>query len=95
MPYEYNTLEGYPEEEIKEVIDESIASRLEFAQRRLAAYQASCTTFENRYGLNTQEFLEKFDSGALGDQQEWFDWYAVAEGTKIWSRKRDILAHLV
>jgi len=55
MPYEYNTLEGYPEEEIKEVIDESIASRLEFAQRRLSAYQTSCTTFENRYGLNTKE----------------------------------------
>jgi len=95
MPYEYNTLEGYPEEEIKEVIDESIASRLEFAQRRLAAYQASCTTFEQRYGMSTQEFLEKFEAGTLGDQQEWFDWYAAAEGQKIWSRKHDILAHLV
>jgi len=95
MSCEYNAPTGYAEKEVKEVIDESIASRLEFAQRRLAAYQASCTTFEQRYGMSTQEFLEKFESGALGDQQEWFDWYAAAEGKKIWSRKRDILTHLV
>ncbi len=95
MPYEYHTPTGYAEEEVKGVIDESIAARLEFARRRLSAYQVSCATFERRYGMTTQEFLEKFESGTLGDQQEWFDWYATAEGKKIWSRKRDILDHLV
>ena len=62
MPYEYNIPTGYAEEEVKGVIAESIASRLEFAQRRLSAYQASCATFERRYGMSTQEFLEKFES---------------------------------
>jgi len=95
MPYEYNTPAGYAEEEVKEVIDESIASRLAFAQRRLSVYQASCAAFEQRYGMSTQEFREKFESGTLGDQQEWFDWYAAAEGKKIWSRKHEILAHLL
>ena len=95
MPYEYNMPAGYAEEEVQEVIDESIASHLAFAQRRLSAYQASCATFEQHYGMSTQEFLDKFESGTLGDQQEWFDWYAAAEGEKIWSRKHDILAHLL
>lgn len=95
MPYEYNMPAGYAEEEVQEVIDESIASRLAFAQRRLSAYQASCATFEQHYGMSTQEFLDKFESGTLGDQQEWFDWYAAAEGKKIWCRKHDILAHLL
>lgn len=95
MPYEYNAPAGYAEEELKEVINESLASRLEFAQRRLSAYQASCATFEQRYGMRTEEFLEKFEAGLLGDQHQWFDWYAAAEGQKIWSRKREILAHLV
>jgi hypothetical protein len=95
MPYEYTVPTGYAEEEINEVIDESIASRLEFAQRRLADYQVSCAAFEQQYGMKSDEFLDKFESGALGDQQEWFDWYAAIEGKKIWSRKYDILAHLV
>ena len=95
MSYEYTILTGYAEEEINEVIDESITSRLEFAQRRLATYQASCAAFEQQHNMSTQEFLDKFESGALGDQQEWFDWYAAAEGKTLWSRKYDILAHLV
>ena len=95
MPHEYNVPVGYAEEEVKEVIDESIASRLEFAQRRLSAYHTNCAAFEQQHGMSTQEFLEKFESGTLGDRQEWFDWYAAAEGKKIWSRKHDILAHLL
>ena len=95
MSYEYTVPAGYAEEEINEVIDESITSRLEFAQRRLATYQASCATFEQQYGMSTQEFLDKFESGTLGDRQEWFDWYAAAEGKTLWSRKCNILVHLV
>ena len=94
MPYEYTLPTGYTEEEITEVIAESITSRREFAQRRLAAYVARCAMFEQRYGMSTATFLEQFEAGTLGDQPEWFDWYAAAQGKQIWSRKHTILAHL-
>ena len=94
MPYEYTLPEGYADEEITGVIAESIASRREFAQRRLATYAERCTTFEQRYGMSTETFLERFEAGTLGDQPEWFDWYAAAQGQLIWSRKHTILAHL-
>ena len=94
MSYLHNVLEGYAEEEITAVIAESIASHLEFAQRRLSAYQLHCADFEQRHGMSTEEFLERFEAATLGDQQEWFDWYAAAQGKKTWSRKRDILARL-
>jgi hypothetical protein len=76
------------------VIAESIASHREFAQRRLAAYVERCITFEQRYGMSTETFLERFEAGTLGDQPEWFDWYAATQGKQIWSRKHTILAHL-
>ena len=85
---------GYADEEITGVIAESIASHREFAQRRLATYVERCTTFEQRYGMSTETFLERFEAGALGDQPEWFDWYAATQGKQIWSRKHTILAHL-
>jgi hypothetical protein len=94
MLHQYNIPEGYEEEEIAEVLAESITSHLEFAQRRLATYQASCAMFEQRHGMSTEAFLEQFDAGALGDQQEWFDWYAAAQGKRVWARKYDILVRL-
>jgi hypothetical protein len=45
------------------VIAESIASHLEFAQRRFSAYQLHCADFEQRHGMNTEEFLERFEAG--------------------------------
>ena len=94
MAYSYHVPEGYEEDEINAVIAESIVSHLDFAQRRLSAYQVHCSEFEQRHGMSTEEFLARFEAGSLGDQQEWFDWYAAAKGKKIWHRKRDILAQL-
>ena len=94
MPYTYKTPEGYEDQEVTEVIAESIASHLEYAQRRLATYQRRCTAFEQQHGMRIEEFLERFEAGTLGDRQVWFDWYAAAQGKSLWSRKHDILAHL-
>ena len=55
------------------------------------AYVERCTTFEQRYGMSTETFLERFEAGALGDQPEWFDWHAAAQGKQLWSRKHTIL----
>jgi hypothetical protein len=94
MAYWDHVPAGYAEDEITAVIAESIASHLDFAQRRLSAYQLHYSEFEQRHGMNTEEFLEGFEAGSLRDQQKWFDWYAAAQGKKLWSRKRDILVHL-
>ncbi len=94
MTHTYKTPEGYEEREVAEAIAESILSHLEFAKRRLATYQAHCLTFEQQHDMSTEQFLERFDAGSLGDQQAWFDWYAAAQGKRMWSRKHDILAHL-
>ena len=94
MSYPFHVPEGYAEEEITAVIAESIAAHLEFARRRHLAYQTQCSSFEQRHGMSTEAFLARFEAGTLGDQQEWFDWYAAAQGKQIWSRKHEILARL-
>src|SRR5215470_1998245 len=94
MLYQYQVPEGYEEAEVTAVLAESIQAHLAFAQRRMANYQASCATFEQRHGMSTEEFLAHFAAGDIGDEQEWFDWYSAAQGKNIWSRKYDILVHL-
>ena len=67
MTHTYQTPDGYDDQEVAAVLAESIASHLAFAQRRLAAYQACCLAFEQKHGMSTEQFLERFDAGSLGD----------------------------
>ena len=64
MSYPYRVPEGYAaEEEITAVIAEDVASHLEFAQRRPSAYQLHCAESDQHHGMNTEEFLERFEAG--------------------------------
>ncbi|MBI2875408.1 MAG: hypothetical protein HYY20_00845 [Candidatus Tectomicrobia bacterium] len=50
---------------------------------------------EQQYGWSTDEFLEKFNAGEIGDEQEFFLWYALAEAEKDWQTTRDSLEELL
>jgi len=45
----------------------------------MAFYQKALHEFENRYNLSTKTFLKKFAAGQLGDEEDYFDWYAFAQ----------------
>lgn len=50
---------------------------------------------EQRYGWTTDQFLQKFEQGEAGDDQEFFLWYALAEAVKDWRKTRDSLEDLL
>lgn len=52
-------------------------------------------SLEQQYGWSTDEFLEKFNAGKIGDDQEFFRWYALAEAVKDWQATRDGLEELL
>ncbi|MGC8810747.1 MAG: hypothetical protein ACP5Q3_10905 [bacterium] len=61
----------------------------------IARLKEKCRPLEQRYGWTTQEFMEKFNSGEAGDDQEFFQWYALAEAVKDWQKTRDSLEELL
>lgn len=48
--------------------------------KRLQHYRKICRQFEIRYSITSDEFMLKFESGELGDSQNYFDWYAAKRG---------------
>lgn len=42
--------------------------------------------------MSSEEFLEQFEAGQLGDDKEFFDWYAAARGLKLWQERHEILS---
>ena len=50
---------------------------------------------EQQYGWSTEAFLRKFNAGEIGDDQEFFLWYALAEAVKDWQKTLDSLDELL
>ena len=35
--------------------------------------------FEEKYSLKSEEFIKKFDNGEMGDDLDFFEWYAYVD----------------
>ncbi len=53
-----------------------------------------CTVFEEKYGLDTTDFLKKFEGGEIGDEADFFKWYALAQGLEEWRSTQVALREL-
>ena len=40
--------------------------------------------FEKKYSMSWKEFIDRFESGKLGDDRMWFTWYGLARSAKDW-----------
>lgn len=40
--------------------------------------------YEKKYSMAWEEFVDKFESGKLGDDRIWFAWYGLAMSAKDW-----------
>ena len=62
------------------------------ADARRAYFEHACRVFEQRYRMSSEEFMQQFQSGALDDDSDYFDWYAAKRGLDLWERRFRILS---
>jgi hypothetical protein len=70
---------GIPKDLVKDVVIRTLRSRVEEINHKLGDIYNSMNYFERKYGMKTEEFYEKFVSGALGDDMDFFEWKASKE----------------
>jgi hypothetical protein len=61
-----------------EEIKVSLKREYALCSNAVAFYKRTIRDFEQKYGMTTKGFLRKFASGKLGDDTDFFDWYAFA-----------------
>lgn len=82
----------YEKGSIRNAVSFALSSAASNARQRFEHYADICKKFEKKYKMTSAKFLEKFDAGALGDEQEFFDWYAAARGLSLWRERYEILS---
>jgi hypothetical protein len=79
-------------DEVREVLDTALRREADLANARHTYFEHLCRTFEQQHQISSDEFMEQFESGALGDDAEYFDWYAAKRGLDLWKRRSRILS---
>ncbi len=59
---------------MKEVVIRTLRSRVEEINHKLKDIHESMNYFERKYDIKTDDFYEKFVSGAVGDDMAFFEW---------------------
>ena len=57
----------------------------------MAFYKKVLQEFEKKYQLSTQTFLERFEAGQIGDEADYFDWYAFAKLLARWQETQSAI----
>ncbi len=61
----------------------------------VAFYKKTLNKFEQKYHLSTQTFLKRFEAGRIGDDADYFDWYAFAKLLAQWQKTQSALRSAV
>lgn len=60
-------------EEAMEIVKSGLAIEENILKMSLGEYKKDLETFERKYKMSSEEFIQKFESRDLGDDAEWFD----------------------
>ena len=82
----------YEKGDIRNAVSFALNSAATHARQRFEYYAGICKRFEKKYKINSKRFMEQFEAGKLGDEQEFFDWYAAARGLMLWRERYEILS---
>ena len=60
-------------------IKTSLKREYDLYSNAMGFYKSALKELEQKHQLNTRTFLKKFESGQVGDESDFFDWYAFAK----------------
>lgn len=78
-----------------DAVDSAIRKDLNEGRYVLEKFREKLEEFEDKYDMTSKEFIEKFESGEIGDDQDFFEWYAVYQSKQHWKEKTDKLREAV
>ncbi|NWG03150.1 MAG: hypothetical protein HXY44_09885 [Syntrophaceae bacterium] len=77
--------------ELTEEIKTSLRREYFLCSNAIAFYEKAIKGLEQKYHLSTELFLKQFEAGEMGDDADFFDWYAYAKFLEQWQKTQSVL----
>lgn len=70
-----------------QAVKEAVRREAEIGKFALMRYSVKLSKFEKKYSMDTGKFVQRFENGKLGDEQDYFEWFAIWKAKKHWEEK--------
>ncbi|MDI6885669.1 MAG: hypothetical protein QMD22_04845 [archaeon] len=77
------------------VLESSLKRELFLLDKSIFKTKKRLTDFEEKKGMRSEEFYEKFDKGLAGDDQDTMLWAAEYEALKVLENERSIIERML
>ena len=67
-------------------IKNSLKREYNLCSNAVTFYKNALKQFELKYHFSTKTFLKRFESGLMGDNTDYFDWFAYARLLEDWQK---------
>ncbi|HRI57480.1 MAG TPA: hypothetical protein PK170_10330 [Anaerolineae bacterium] len=81
----------YDLNDVRSALRAALRRETVLAHSRRKAFEQTCREYEDQFSITTEQFLNDFEAGKLGDDLVYFDWYAAKRGFDLWDRRTKIL----
>lgn len=92
MNFTLNIKTDFSPQEVTEVIRSALEHEKHVAKYKIERYSMICANFESKYGFDSGELKEKFETGNMREEGDFFEWYMAKRGFDHWSKKLKILS---
>ena len=80
---------------IKETLKKLIEQEIDMLEKEKEEYKREMVKFEEIYSLKSEEFIKKFNNGEMGDDLDFFEWYASVDSyNRVEKRQRFLMENL-
>lgn len=78
-----------------EALSSAIERELKILKAKLKGFEEEIQKFESKHRLSSKEFYEKFESGELGDDEDYFTWWSAIHAQKSIQARMETLQELL
>jgi hypothetical protein len=71
------------------IIQDALRRELALFETRERLVRSEIEDMEQKYCMTSSEFGNKFESGALGDDQDYFVWWSLIRGLEVVRARKD------
>jgi len=75
------------------ILKDSLKMKKTTLELNLARYKKRLANFEKKYQMTTSDFVNKFNSGEIGDDSDWFEWEFIYQAFKETNKKLKRITH--